>query len=351
MSGRRVAARRLAASILGLVVALAVAEVGARVLVATAPTPPPRTPPPMGLPRLGSISDLVQPNQDGIWRGARYRTNGRGHRGPDWAPSPAPGTLRIAVTGDSVTMGWGVEVEDAYPSQLERRLDADPSLPDVEVINIGLAGVNAEHAIRRLRRALKVYSADILVYGFTVNDIEGDHYRDLVTDEELERRYVGYNRFGESPSRLLRIAYPPIAEWVDVTFRGAVTAQDEWQYNYFENPAAWRDLVAALESFARLSRKRGTCALVFIHTHLDDLGPGHPYLPMYEAVARAARDVGLPVQESYAHHAWKRPEPLWVRPTDPHPNASGHAILAEALEEGLRALPEACWQPREPAGP
>jgi hypothetical protein len=29
---------------------------------------------------------------------------------------------------------------------------------------------------------------------------------------------------------------------------------------------------------------------------------------------------------------------------DPHPNTDAHALLAEALWDGLEALPERCWR-------
>jgi hypothetical protein len=86
---------------------------------------------------------------------------------------------------------------------------------------------------------------------------------------------------------------------------------------------------------------------MLVHTQLDDLGPNHPYLPMYARVTDAAEAHGIPVQETFSYHAWKRPEPYWVSRFDPHPNPQGHAILARALEDGLRALPAECWQPSQ----
>ena len=65
-------------------------------------------------------------------------------------------------------------------------------------------------------------------------------------------------------------------------------------------------------------------------------------IKMVEAVFA---ELGIPVQETFSYHAWKRPEPYWVSRFDPHPNPEGHAILARALEDGLRALPAECWQP------
>ena len=34
---------------------------------------------------------------------------------------------------------------------------------------------------------------------------------------------------------------------------------------------------------------------------------------------------------------------LWVSAFDPHPNAEGHALLARAALDALRAMPATCW--------
>ncbi len=342
---RRAWRLRLAALALGLGLSLGVAEIGARVLVRLAPVPKPRPPVDSALPELTSIRQIADKNQEGIWKGRYYRSNSEGFRGPDWSAEPAPGTLRILVTGDSNTMGSGVDEEEAYPYQLQARLREDASLPPVEVLNVGLGGINTYRAIARLERAIGLYSADIVVYGFTVNDIEGEHFEKLVEPAELMARTKRYQRFSGSPSRLLALAHPPVAEWVDRTFFGAVGSIDEWHYNYFENAAAWGDLEAGLARFAAVARRADACALMLVHTQLDDLGPNHPYLPMYARVTEAAEANGIPVQETFSYFAWKRPEPYWVNRFDPHPNPEGHAILAAALEAGLRALPAECWAP------
>jgi hypothetical protein len=57
--------------------------------------------------------------------GVRYDVNADGFRGPrDARPKPA-GTLRIAVIGDSVTLGYGVNEADTFPSLLAAQTVTD----------------------------------------------------------------------------------------------------------------------------------------------------------------------------------------------------------------------------------
>jgi len=60
---------------------------------------------------------------------------------------------RIVAFGDSLTAGLGVTAEDAYPSQLQRRLDRDGFR--YRVINAGVSGDTTAGGVRRVDWVLK----------------------------------------------------------------------------------------------------------------------------------------------------------------------------------------------------
>jgi acyl-CoA thioesterase-1 len=60
---------------------------------------------------------------------------------------------RIVAFGDSLTAGLGVAAEDAYPSQLQRRLDSDGFR--YRVINAGVSGDTTAGGVRRMAWVLK----------------------------------------------------------------------------------------------------------------------------------------------------------------------------------------------------
>lgn len=292
------------------------------------------------LPKL-SRNDLVRANVEGIFKGAYYRTNEAALRGPDYLQSPHPHSYRIAIGGDSVTVGSGVSEEDAYPMVLEGLFDRDHGERRVEVINAGLGGINAEWVVSRLERASQSYRFHLAVYGWTVNDIFGPAYRQSPED----RAWIDEpRRFEGSSSHLLRLLWPRVI-WVVERFSSGSGIEREFRRNYFENPQAWGDFVHQLERLARFTNERGICGHVFLHTRLSKLDGRHTLNDVYERVAEAARAAGLSVTESFGHHEGRGDSDLWVRIYDPHPNIEGHRILAEALHEGLqRDLPEECWR-------
>ena len=79
----------------------------------------------------------------------------------------ADGERVVLCLGDSLTEGYGVEDEHAYPSVLERRLRADGR--QVRVINAGINGSTSASAVGRLRWQLKA-KPDVMVLALGGND-------------------------------------------------------------------------------------------------------------------------------------------------------------------------------------
>jgi lysophospholipase L1-like esterase len=328
--------------------ALGVAELLARGL-ASAPSAPPSAAAPSKTdhPVLQRLSEIYnRKNVRGYWRGVFVRTNRFTLRGPDYASWPGAGVFRIAIGGDSFTMGLGVEEADTYPMQLERLLAADASAPTPQVLNVGLSGINLTQAVSRLAAAAGAYHPDLLVLGLTTNDIEGRYYRALRNGDVEKAVDASRKRFDASASQLLRLLWPrwiSLREWVRPT-PGSYLA--ELDFNYFENEAAWNDVLLGLDRFAALAKQDGVCGHVLIHTSLGELGWLHPEQRIHAKLEAAARERGLTVTQSFPYFRGRRAAELWVRAFDQHPNREGNALLARALYDGLHALPEDCWRVR-----
>jgi lysophospholipase L1-like esterase len=336
--------RKLSARLLLLIasaaLALLLAEGAARLAWSERPHP---SEPAADLPVLRTVRELNRPDVRGVHKRAYFRTNSAGLRGPEYSREPAKGTFRIAVIGDSVTMGSGVDEADTYVAKLPLLLSKHGANPDYEALNVGLAGINIQHAIDRLEAAAEHYRFDLVVYGFTINDIEGPHYEKVASSDAWSRYWTEAFRHEQSRSYLLRSVWP---RWIALKERIQPTLDERFRerfFNYFENDAAWQFLLEELDRFAGFARERDICAHVLVHTHLTELGAQHPLLPIYERVAEAARDRGLSVTQSYPFFDGVWPPDLWVNLLDPHPNADGHSIMARALATGLAELPDECW--------
>jgi lysophospholipase L1-like esterase len=284
---------------------------------------------------------MARPNARGLVGGALYETNSAGFRGPERSLEKPAGVFRVALLGDSIAMGSGVAEEETYAHGLERALAGMHPGRRFEVLNLGIGGLNAHSAVERLVRLGLRYDPDLLVYGYTLNDIEGTAYR-------RSAQWADPRRFARAPLVLWRILGPRFDSLRELVLAPRGSYSFELDENYFRNPEAWQGVLGALDRLAAIARERGSCAVLLVHTRLYWLSLLHPYRRHYAVVIEAARARGLHAIESFPAHRGQRAESLWVGPLDPHPNARGHAILLRALVEGLAALPEGCWERSEP---
>jgi acyl-CoA thioesterase I len=73
----------------------------------------------------------------------------------------------ILFFGDSVTAGYGLSPEEAYPALIQKKIDAEGL--NYKVVNAGLSGDTTAAGVRRLQWALRQH-VDILVLALGGND-------------------------------------------------------------------------------------------------------------------------------------------------------------------------------------
>jgi len=85
------------------------------------------------------------------------------------ARSPARDHHVVHCIGDSYTMGWGVEDDEAYPARLAELLG-----PTHAVFNLGVDGYGLLAAVEKSRRAAGGRHPDTVIYLFCDNDLHDD---------------------------------------------------------------------------------------------------------------------------------------------------------------------------------
>ncbi len=78
------------------------------------------------------------------------------------------GKKRVVILGDSITAGYGLDPQEAYPALLQKKIDA-VGLP-YTVKNAGLSGDTSAGGLRRIDWALGKEGADVLVVALGGND-------------------------------------------------------------------------------------------------------------------------------------------------------------------------------------
>lgn len=83
-------------------------------------------------------------------------------------PNANAGKKRIVILGDSITAGYGLDPQQAYPALLQKKIDA-AALP-YTVVNAGVSGDTTAGGLRRVDWALGKAGAEILVIALGGND-------------------------------------------------------------------------------------------------------------------------------------------------------------------------------------
>ncbi|MCA8943979.1 MAG: SGNH/GDSL hydrolase family protein [Planctomycetes bacterium] len=266
---------------------------------------------------------VLRPNVSAEFLGHEHRTNSARMRNPEIPVEKPSGVFRVAVAGDSIAFGWGVEESDCFPRVLERMLNDGPKPPGIarfEVINGGTPGWGIPGYAYWLKNTGLAYDPDAVVVTFINNDLT-----------ELIKTVEGD---AAAPDVLV---LPGWCKWSYVA--------RAWQ----NVDALWfgarGDLALALKSNPQvtdpacdlacqgLEVTRQFCGerpFVVVDTLGDEHGSWLPRFVQDLADRRIARiDAFLPLADYQNRFA--------VSAIDVHPNAAGHRLYAEWIHAWLRA--------------
>jgi lysophospholipase L1-like esterase len=95
--------------------------------------------------------------------------NSDGLRDYEHAIEKDPGARRVVCLGDSVTQGFGLLPEEAWPQVLEELLQSRGS--DDEVFNVALGSWTTRQELIAYRRIAREYHPDLVLLGICLNDV------------------------------------------------------------------------------------------------------------------------------------------------------------------------------------
>ncbi len=169
---------------------------------------------------------------------------GCGASGPDEPGGP----VRLAVLGDSITAGFGLPRDQAFPARVQHQLTAQGWI--IEVVNAGRSGDTMADGLTRLQRVIDG-APDVVVVALGGNDgmrgrppadIEDDLDRIVtrLTERGIDVGIVGVNH----PALVRRNGYDDFPGlFRRVAERHGVPLLDDMLHGVVGDPSAMRDLV------------------------------------------------------------------------------------------------------------
>ncbi len=252
--------------------------------------------------------------------GTTWTTSALGMRDRAYAVSKPAGTLRIAMAGDSIGVGLGVSDGRGFEPALEQWFDEQSRRrggPAVEILNCSLPGRSPGQRWDHFQKVGWAMEPDLVLFEATAADVGWDQRRLA----ELLPRGIGW----DSPlySDVLRRA----------AVRPGATSEDCAQAL---DPYRWDLLAAAYRSVAADCRARGVpCLWVLIPRVGRVVGPAQ-HRRLLDLANAAGFTAVVDVSDAFDG---SDPAALAIHPSDFHPNAEGHALLARRLAEALWPLP------------
>jgi lysophospholipase L1-like esterase len=262
------------------------------------------------------------PNRRARLMGVDFQTNAQGLRDRELSFERVPGKLRIVMLGDSLTVGWGVPVEQTFAKRIEQ-MYAEAGI-DAEVINLGVGNYNTVQEVQAFLTKGYRYQPDVIVLNYFVNDAEP-----VVP--------------ASTPSALMRRCYACVfvAGRGDALMRQFFGRLDWAQYylSLYGDGAApgWLDAKAAIGRLATFSKAGGIKLMIASLPELHDVA-NYRFGPITDLVRKAAEENGAAFVDVLPALADQPSAKLWVTPPDPHPNAYANALIAKALFEALQRL-------------
>ena len=268
-----------------------------------------------------AIGHVHRPGSSGFYMGAGVAINSAGYRDREYDVAKPASKVRIIMLGDSLTFGWGVEMEDTFADQLEKLLNGRAAAGRYEVINSGVGNYNTSMEVSAFLHTGQKFKPDIVVLNYFINDAEPTPKRKL-------------NAFTE-------YSYAAVMLWGAAdTVKRLYFGKPDWKTYYAglyeDGQPGWSELKDAMAALADYCRSNGISLLMVNFPELHELR-NYPFASATAKLANVAASLAVPFHDTLPALDGELPETLWVSPTDAHPNAKADAIFAAEIRNALRA--------------
>ncbi|MCK4303481.1 MAG: hypothetical protein KAY24_04520 [Candidatus Eisenbacteria sp.] len=305
---------------------------------------------------------FLMPNLDTMHAGKRVTTNSLGLRDRR-APHKSDGKTQIIVLGDSFTFGFGVDMEDSYPFQLEELLNAGARREFYEVINAGVPGYDTVNELRLLERIIPHYSPAWIIVGFHTgdlaeqhtpatqqhlllsDDVRADQPREPGSSKQKERRRV---------SALVKLANK--VQWSTLKLRDKSAffswllklyktelikyipppRKFTWKSEEFLDPSRFHATKTSFRRIKDIADEHGAEMIVFMIVPLVNW-EAYPYRALHAALAEFCAGNGIYFVDPLEEFAKHRAGDLWVAVNDGHYSPEANRIAASVLCTSLLA--------------
>ncbi|HLA43165.1 MAG TPA: SGNH/GDSL hydrolase family protein, partial [Aggregatilineales bacterium] len=152
----------------------------------------------------------------------------------DYTLEKLPGTVRIAVIGDSFVEGFRVDYHYTFSQVLEKTLNENTD-SIVEVYNFGVTGAPLSQYLHIMRYVSETYAPDIYVVNLYYNDFDESFAQNVQQPEVLQFGLDENGDITEIPPR-----DPQLPFWRELVISPAVVRYVRFNLGYMTPSELWR---------------------------------------------------------------------------------------------------------------
>lgn len=266
---------------------------------------------------LNEVSHVHKPNAFAHLMGVDISLNSVGNRSRELSnPKPA-GEKRVYVAGSSVTMGWGVSENQVFSYVAEEKLN-HLGQTKYNFINAGVGNYGTFSSTRIFYRQFEKANPDMVILHYFITDLE---LRDLSRDNSLlQKSYLAAYVYNDIKGFVFRNSYSSLFDYYDKLYQDD---SPQWQQTQNE--------ILVLKNF--LSQKN-IRLLIMIVPDFHNLSEGTSFQGLYERMQSAFERMDIKTLNTFPYFQrlyGNKESQLWVQTNDPHPNATGHGVMADLL--------------------
>ena len=271
----------------------------------------------------GQASHVHRPSSSAHLMGVDISLNSLGDRGPELNDPKPQDCRRVLVLGSSITMGWGVPFEKIFTSDVQHMLNDQHPFGNnftFEFANAGIGNYNTHFQYKLFQRQYPLVKPDMVVLHYFISDVQP--------------RSMGRDSFILRDSFLAAFLFD---RWSQMKLRFSGNYKDLFTFYkdlYTDDSPPWKQTQQEIAEMRNLTAKDGVPFLVMIVPDIHDLAPSTPYKALYAKMETAFKAMNIPTvnafdpfQKEFGDDVTK----LWIQSDDPHPNAKGHALMAQIL--------------------
>jgi len=238
------------------------------------------------------------------------RTNNWGLRGGPVAAAAPP--RRILFLGGSITLGWGVPENQTVPARVEQMLRGRGE--NVEVLNGGVGNYNAERYVERFFVELKELRPTDLVVEYFLRDAE--------------------NLDASVGNIILRNSELAVTMWIAanrlLNNEGDQSLIEHYKNVYREDQSGYQRMLSSLKKLADYAQAKKIRLYMVMMPDVHNLS-NYPFAFIHERMRHVAEMNGFAFVDLLPAFMGLSPQAVWAMPGDPHPNAYGHQLMADAI--------------------